>query len=233
MMTESMHEAPDIRNSILRLLKQERHASIAQLAERLKITYEAVRQHVVQMEREGWVERKIQRKGDHAVGRPTSSYSLTAMGDHLFPKSYDTLASVLLDSIRRSLGTGALELVLQHITDTQVSRLAPELRQLEFPQRLEALRGLYSSDDPFMDFEALPDGTYRLVEQNCPFLNVAALHPELCTTTISALARLLGCEVRREERMQEGTRRCVFRVYPDRAVEPEMATPHVEPELQH
>jgi predicted ArsR family transcriptional regulator len=219
MTNERAHEAPDIRNSILRLLKQERSASIAQLADRLKITYEAVRQHVVQMERDGWVERRIQRRGIRRVGRPTASYSLTASGDHLFPKSYDALASELLESVGEQLGRSALETILSHVTDVQVARLEPALRGRALVQRLEAVRGFYTSNDPFMDLQPLPDGNFRLIEQNCPFLNVAAEHPDICTTTVAALSRLLGCEVEREETFQEGNRRCVFLVRADRPIE--------------
>jgi predicted ArsR family transcriptional regulator len=76
------------------------------------------------------------------------------------------------------------------------------------------LKGLYLDDDPFMDVEHGPDGI-RLIERNCPFLNVAVAHPALCSISVSMLTRLLGVRVVREERFQAGDRRCVFRILPD------------------
>ncbi|HSN18470.1 MAG TPA: DNA-binding protein, partial [Gammaproteobacteria bacterium] len=56
---------------------------------------------------------------------------------------------------------------------------------------------------------------YTLVERNCPYLNVAMRMPRLCSVTVSTLIRLLGVRVVREERFQDGHRRCVFRVLAD------------------
>jgi predicted ArsR family transcriptional regulator len=56
-------------------------------------------------------------------------------------------------------------------------------------------------------------GELRLVERNCPFLNVASRRPALCSVTVSTLSRLLGHTVTREKRFQDGDGRCVFRVH--------------------
>ena len=71
-----------------------------------------------------------------------------------------------------------------------------------------------------MDAEEVSGG-FRLVEHNCPFLNVALERPVVCSVTVSLLSRLLGFEVVREEKFQAGDGRCAFRVLTDRPRPPD------------
>src|SRR5688500_13907466 len=107
----SAYGGPDVRASILRSRKEHRRISIAQLAQQMQITREAVRLHLSQMESDACVERTVEASVDKRVGRPTASYSLTAAGENLFPKQYDVLASVLVGAIDETLETEALERV--------------------------------------------------------------------------------------------------------------------------
>src|SRR5690606_30807481 len=72
----------------------------------------------------------------------------------------------------------------------------------------------YVAGDPFLEVERI-EGGYRLVERNCPFLDVAMARPALCSSTVSVMSRLLGRRVVRRERFQWGHGRCVFEVYED------------------
>jgi len=57
------------------------------------------------------------------------------------------------------------------------------------------------------------------VERNCPFLDVAMARPLLCSSTVTTLTRILGREVVREERFQDGHGCCSFRIYEDSPVD--------------
>jgi predicted ArsR family transcriptional regulator len=201
----------DARDSILLLLKQERTLSTTELAERLAVTYEAVRQHLIALEREGLVRRRVLRPSEKPVGRPNAVYALTRDGDHRFAKRYDELASALITAIDGRLGADAMLEVLAAIADERVRRWAPLLRGRMLDRRVEMLRGFYLDDDPYMRVES-GAGDPLLIEHNCPYLDVAMRTPAVCSTTVTALRRLLGYEVVREERFQNGDRRCVFRV---------------------
>lgn len=52
-MTTPLEELSEIRRAILLLIKQEQRATIGELAAQLGVTYEAVRQQIVQMEADG------------------------------------------------------------------------------------------------------------------------------------------------------------------------------------
>jgi len=206
---------PDTRRTILELLKHDGPTSIAGLAERLQMSGEAVRQQLLQLAREGWVEAHHERASSRRSGRPAAHYRLTVAGDHLFPKHYDALTVAVIDAVGSELGPEALSRILAALTEARVREWEPRLAGKSLGERVEALKGLYLGEDPYMEAEEVPGG-YRLVEHNCPFLNVALQRPALCSVSVSLLSRLLGVEVVREERFQSGDGRCVFRVLADR-----------------
>jgi predicted ArsR family transcriptional regulator len=211
---------PDSRRAILLALKRHGPSSIAQLAKELQLTGEAVRQQLLQLQREGWIESKISRDLERGrTGRPATRYSLTEAGDHLFPKNYDLLNVVVLDAVAGELGPEAAKRVLRRVTDERVALAEAKVRGRALPERVEALKGLYFESDPYMDVEPAPDG-YYLVERNCPFYNTAMRRPILCNVSVNALTRLLGVRVEREERFQNGDGRCVFHVHADQPVDP-------------
>jgi len=198
-------QLPDSRRAILTELKHRGVATIAQLADVLHLTGEAVRQQLLQLQREGWVSNDVPKGDRHRTGRPASVFRLTPSGDHLFPKAYDELASNLL--------AFAGDDPLRRLTDAKVKAAEPSMHDLPLAAKVDALKGLYSNDDPYMSVETTRDGGYRLIERNCPYLNVAMENPSICTVSIDVLTRLLGVRVEREETFQGGDGRCAFRVY--------------------
>jgi len=204
-------------------LKQHGSATIAHLAEMLPLTGEAVRQQLLQLQRDGWIEARIERLQAERgrTGRPATTYNLSEAGDHLFPKQYDSLNVAILDAIADELGAEPLAKVLARISDTRFAALAPSLRGKTLPEKVQLLKNWYLEDDPFMEAEALPDGDHRLMERNCPFLNTAMRRPALCSISVNALTRLLGVRVRREEKFQAGHGRCVFHVFTGEPIDPE------------
>jgi len=215
--TASAKPAADPRNRLLGYLKQKGGATAAELARQLHITREGVRQQLQVLEREGWIARARRARKAH-VGRPAITYEITTAGDHLFPKRYDNLSLNLVDAVAEQLGEKALITLLTALTDQQVEHWRPRLAGKSLAERLKALKGIYFEDDNHTSVQHDSRG-YMLVERNCPFLNVALKRPRLCSVTVSTLTRLLGVRVVREERFQDGDRRCVFRVLADEPVD--------------
>ncbi len=206
---------PDSRRAILVALKQRGSATIAQLATLLGLTGEAVRQQLVQMHRDGWIESGADRTAERGrTGRPAARYLLSQAGDHLFPKQYDALVVAMYDAVEEKLGPEAANQVLERLVDSKVATFEPAMRGLPLSDRVAMLKSWYLDDDPFMTTEEAGNG-YRLVERNCPYLNAAMGRPTLCNVSVNALTRLLGVRVEREERFQNGDGRCVFRIYAD------------------
>lgn len=218
--TAVLDSMPEQRRALLTVLKTRGPLSTTELAEHLGVTYEAVRQQLGQLEIDGWVTKQLERDSP-GPGRPRSLVRLTSAGDHLFPKEYEELAVALLDAAGERLGPAAVRTLLEEVTRRKVEEWESALQGQPIEKRLEALTGIYQQGDPYCHVELGDGGEPRLVEMNCPFLEVARRRPALCSVTVSALRRLLGREVVRVERFQQGHGRCVFQVLPDRPVTPE------------
>ena len=203
----------DTRQAVLNFIKHMGSATAGELAEQLRITREGARQQLQALESEGWIAR-VQRPRSEIPGRPAVAFEITAAGDHLFPKDYDNLSLTLIDTVAEHLGEAALNTLLMSLTEQQVQYWEPKLVGKSLPERIKMLKDLYYEDDPYT-FMRKDGRSYVLVERNCPFLNVAMKRPQLCSVTVSTLIRLLGVRVIREERFQDGQRRCVFRVMAD------------------
>jgi predicted ArsR family transcriptional regulator len=171
-----------------------------------------VRQQLLQLQRDGWVEPQRATGEARKTGRPANAFRLTVAGDHLFPKQYDALALTLIDAIATDLGEGALLAVLERVTDARVAAFEEKLRDLPLADRVAALCDLYTAGDPHVTLETTSDG-FRLIERNCPYYNVAMAHPALCSTSVNMMRRLLGVRVAREEQFQRGDGRCIFRIF--------------------
>jgi len=207
-----MGQVADSRRAILELLKRNGAASISQLANDLHLTGEGVRQHLLQLHREGLIEAKPRATGEpQRTGRPATYYQLTVAGDHLFTKRYDVLAIAVMDAIGPELGMDAAKRVFARVTDTLVHTDQPKVRDKNLEERVQAVKDWYGQGDPYMDVETTEDG-FRLIERNCPFYNVAMQRPALCSISVNSLSRLLGARVVREDSFQRGFGRCVFRV---------------------
>ena len=204
-----LEELPATRATILRLLKDEGFASITRVAEVLRVSHEAARKQMLDLQRRGWIAADCppeETQREAAPGRPPVRYCLTADGDHFFPKQYPELLVTVLDSMREERGNELVTAVLARMTDEVVDRLDDRVGQ-----GFDVLRAIYREDDPFTSLEQRGENPV-LVERNCPYLDVALERPEICSTTVSALRRLTGCEVVRERRFQDGDGRCEFHV---------------------
>ena len=212
---------PDSRRAILIALKTQGPSTIAQLAELLQLTGEAVRQQLLQLQREGWVESRIARSEERGrTGRPATRYSLTEAGDHLFPKNYDLLNIAFLDAVADELGPDAAKRMLKRVSDDRAATVMASLRGRTLEERVEALKNFYLEGDPHMQVQK-SDGLFRLVERNCPFMNTAMQRPALCSVSVNALTRILGVRVEREKTFQAGDGRCVFVVHTDEPIDEE------------
>ena len=161
----------DTRREILLRIKRDGGSTISEIAKHLSISDEGARQHLILLERQGWVSRRPQHSGDGKSGRPASVYEISPRGEEFFPKRYDELAIALLDVVRELHGAEAVQAALGRVADAWVRAWEPKLRGKTLDERLELLKNYYLEDDPFISIER--NGHVALVERNCPFTNVA------------------------------------------------------------
>jgi predicted ArsR family transcriptional regulator len=205
------------RRDILKYLKQNGPATVADLSSHMRMTGEAVRQHLLQLTQDGYIQRQSEKSPTTGAGRPSLFSSLTIEGEHLFPKSYDGLTMELIDTVMSQFGEESLKQILSSMAESRVQKWEGRLRGLNLYERVVALKDIYMENDSFIEIEQ-DEEDILLIERNCPFANIAMERPALCSVTVNVLTRLLGLRIVRKETFQNRDGRCVFRIITNQPV---------------
>ncbi|HEY8224095.1 MAG TPA: ArsR family transcriptional regulator [Pyrinomonadaceae bacterium] len=181
--------------------------TVNELAEELELTDNAVRAHLLSLERDGLIKQSGIQRGTR---KPHFAYELTEEAEHLFPKAYDTLLNQLIAILKARLTPVALEEVLREVGRSLAGAQAIGDADSNFETRIgKALAAL----------EAI-GGAVRIEKENekliicsesCPLATAVSEHPEVCRLAETLLSEIIGSEVR-EKCDREGPPRCRFEV---------------------
>jgi DeoR family suf operon transcriptional repressor len=194
---------------LLVALKKAQPITVKQLADEFKITGNALRRHLKSLEASGLVRYRREARG---VGGPRFAYSLTEMGEGLFPRAYAGPLAEALDIVRAERGIeGVVGVFTRHwaaLTDPVRDRMA----SLPLAQRAELLAELRTSQGYMAEAVAAGPGETVIREHNCAIREVAERFPEVCTAEALFFSELLGAPVHREAHILSGCNACEYRV---------------------
>jgi len=200
------------REEILGILKRQGEATVDELAKTLDLTPVTVRHHLDIMRADRLVQSPAVRHR-RGPGRPQYVYTLTGDAAEHFPKKYTELVNELLDEMKAKLGEKAVHEILDSIVDHRLDK-APALDpDLPLAERLEKLTA-YMTEHGFIAAWEQRDGEWFIHASNCPYLNVAAQHPELCSMDLSLFEQLSGTRIVRLQSIVEGAYSCIYQVVP-------------------
>src|SRR5213079_1747761 len=100
------------RMEVLELIRRKGRASAESIASDLGVTPNAIRQHLTNLERDGFVVSHPERR---ARGRPSLLFTLTERADSVFPKRYGQLATMVLQEVQELSGPQALDEVFARV----------------------------------------------------------------------------------------------------------------------
>ncbi len=197
------------RENILRLLRRHGQMTAIELSETLNIGAVGVRQHLALLERDGLVEVSGLRR---SVGRPSHLYALTAEAEHYFPKAYDQFALDLLNHMAEQYGEEAVNQVLRARNQQFLATYAPRLAGKGRKEQLQELVALLNEQGHMCEFEQLEDGSFILMEYNCPIDCVARNHRQVCAQGHLLYQELLGVSIRRLATIADGDIACRYHI---------------------
>lgn len=201
---------------LLMLLKTRGAQTTRALAAALGISVPGVQQHLSRLEADGLI-RSSQSAG--AVGRPALVWSLTERAAKRFPDTHAELTVTLIESIRRSLGDGALESVIAEREASARERYRTHIGDAKtLKTRLARLAELRNAEGYMAEIEKLPRGAWLFSENHCPICAAAQSCQGFCRHELDLFREVLGPDVGvdRVEYLLEGGRRCAYRVTPRR-----------------
>ncbi len=194
----------ETRAQILHLLRRSR-LTITALAERLRVTDNAVRTHIAVLERDGIVER-VDTQRDTG-GKPARVYRLTDQGEELFPKAYALVLEGLVAEIARTDGPARATELLRAVGKRAAAGTSAATNPND---RVAAAAAALRSLGADLDVERT-EGGWQLQGYACPLSAVSAKHAEVCSLAKALIEEITGQPVT-EACDRSGRPRCAFRV---------------------
>jgi predicted ArsR family transcriptional regulator len=204
-----MNEASSTRHQIMLMLKTEGALTVGEIAERLGVTEMAVRRHIHTLERDGLIESKLLRQ---AMGRPTNQYYLTEKSEDYFPNSYSLFTLDLLQDLERNHGREMIEEVFKNREKRLTEAHRAELEGLDFHDKVKRLAELQDQKGYMVKWKQLEDGSYQLIEFNCPIAQVANHYNQACQCELNWFRSLLDADVERLECKAKGGQNCIYTI---------------------
>jgi predicted ArsR family transcriptional regulator len=196
---------------LLTLLLQNKFGlTVEDLSKGLRITDNAVRQHLTALERDGMV---VKGETQSTGGRPEQLFVLTTAGLELFPRHYSWFAELLIGSLREEQGTDAVRERLGSMGKAVGRQVATRLAGAK--DRAERIRALseimrelgYQSGSVDPANEKLP----AIEATNCVFHSLAQRYPEVCHFDLALMSEVVNCDVIHDECMVRGGHVCRFK----------------------
>ena len=171
----------------------------------LRISHNAVRQHLTAVIASGFVEHAPSRA---TGGRPQARYRLTAAGHELFPRNYGAIAGALLGAVGDRLGTDAMRALLTDL-GTSLGRADP----IDPAQPDDVIAAALADRLQRAGYEALPTargGQAQVEAFNCVFHSLARENRDVCRFDIAYMEAASGRRIQHAECIVRGGHVCRF-----------------------
>jgi predicted ArsR family transcriptional regulator len=200
----------DRQRQLLRLLlKNKSGLTVEELSKGLKITRNAVRQHLVALEGDRLVAQGATRPSG---GRPQQLYLLTEKGKEIFPRHYSWFAQLVIEGIKSEHGAEGLSERLSEIGSSVAEQLRtqnPGLKTHE--QKVERLAAIMDQLG-YNAWNASAANKAPVIEaENCVFHELAIKNPEICHFDLAMMGTFTDSKVDHQECMARGGNVCRFK----------------------
>lgn len=196
------------RLQILNRLKRTHGLSVGELAELLDMSYMGVKQHCVDLHKDGYLDTWRRPK---PKGRPEMLYRLTHRAHELFPTTSNALTIELLNSARQLFGPAAAEKLLFTVFQNKAAQYASRIKGSTVAEKAKWLARLRDNEGCMADLESA-GGKLRIVEHHSPILDLLRAFPIVARLEAEMFQRVLKVPVHREETSVSGLFCCVFEI---------------------
>jgi predicted ArsR family transcriptional regulator len=179
------------RGQILELLRGNER-TVNELADALRLTDNAVRAHLLSLERDGLVSQSGMQQG---FRKPHATYALTADAEQIFPKAYGALLNILLTVLSKKLTDRELRAGMREVGREVADAYRPEVEGKNRKQRIEAALCLLKDLGGAASFHE-SEGKHFIRGNGCPLAAATSQHPEACLIAESLLSEIIGASVK-------------------------------------
>ena len=180
--------------------------TVDELASQLELTDNAVRAHLLTLERDGLVRQSGLRRGPR---KPHFTYALTQEADKLFPKAYDALLNQLIAVLKNRMEPAEIEEVLREV-GRYVASGAPSGQAGDLEERVQVALKVLAAIGGAAEVER-EDDKVVIRSSGCPLAAAVSVHPEVCRLAETLVAEIVKAPVE-EHCNRDGPPQCRFEI---------------------
>jgi predicted ArsR family transcriptional regulator len=182
--------------------------TVEELARAMRLTDNAVRNHLATLERDGIVRQDGVRRGQ-GVGKPAVLYDVQPAAETLLSSAYPPVLTTMLDVLVEELPPDRADALLREI-GRRLARGVGGRASGSLDERAGAAAAVLTTLGGDVDVHA-EDDAIRLQSHGCPLSAAVARRPEVCRAVESLVAEIVDAPVR--ECCAHGARpRCAFTI---------------------
>ncbi|WP_445665858.1 helix-turn-helix transcriptional regulator [Fodinibius sp. AD559] len=204
------------KKQIVDLIKRKGTLSIDEAVEEIDLAKTTLREHFLQLERDGYVERDYVRSGP---GRPSLQYQLTSKGNSLYPSSESKLIRNIINYLKSK---GSEQLVEDFFEDFWNQRLEEAQERIknssakDLESKVKLLMQMLEEEGfmPEFDFDESEE-SLTVKECNCPFSEVIKETRLPCKLEEMFYKKLFNENAERTSYIAEGDYSCTYDIPTD------------------
>lgn len=181
--------------------------TVNDLAAELKLTDNAVRAHLVSLERDGLIRQSGTQPG---FRKPHAVYGLTKQAEQIFPKAYGPLLDLVVTVFTSNLSERELRAGMRDIGRRVAQEHLPEVKGKSREERIQAALKILKDLGGAATFQKT-ERKHLIRGNGCPLAALTANHPAACLIAESLLSRVIGVPVK-QRCIHNGTASCCFEV---------------------
>jgi predicted ArsR family transcriptional regulator len=195
--------------AIISILKRSTGMSVAELAERLKMSYMGVKQHCVELQKRGYLDTWRRPKD---IGRPEKAYRLTTKINALFPQVGNALTIEILEAVEQTYGANASEKLLYNYFQKLAERYIAKVKGASASERAASLAKIRDVEGYLSSADYCREKGLQIVEYHSPLTEIVEKYPSACRMEEQMFEKVLKAPVTREETRASGLVRYTFRI---------------------
>lgn len=211
-------QPPSTKQDILQYLLKSGQATAQELADTIRISPQATRRHLKDLETEGLIEYQSIQNG---MGRPQHIYHLSKAGRSLFPHRYGEFAVSFLDTLMETVGEQQVSEVLRKQWERKAVQYQQRIGTGTLKERVAKLVQLRQEEGYMAQLHLIDPGTSKngnskqdkfiLAEHHCAISEVAISYPSICDYELEMFAAILpDCTVERTHWLNNGEHSCGY-----------------------
>ena len=195
------------------MIKREGRLSLDVASERMDLAKTTLREHLLNLERDGLIRREYVRSGP---GRPALEFLLTSKGNQFYPSYESSMMREFIRYLQKEDQTRLMEGFFTDFWDKRydeaIIRMG-EYAEEQTNKRLDALAGMLE-EEGFMPetSPSSPDGEIIIRECNCPFREVVKETRLPCKLEAEFYERIFGGSVERTSYIPDGDYSCTYKI---------------------